>query len=169
MKRIIPILILMALGFGLNQCKITYSFTGASISPMVKSYTIYDFPNRAQLINPTLSDYFAEKLRDKFTRQTSLDYAKDGGDLELEGTITDYDIKPISVQSGDQAAQNRLTVKINVKFTNNTDHDQDYEQEFSAYSEFDSENNISDVEDELVEIIVTQIVDDVFNKSVANW
>ena len=169
MKRIIPILILLTLGFGLNQCKITYSFTGASISPLVKTYTVYDFPNRARLINPTLSDYFGEQLRDKFTRQTSLNYAKDGGDLEFEGTITGYDVKPMSVQSGDEAAQNRLTVKINVKFTNNTDHDQDFEQEFSAYSEFNSDNILSDVEDELVELIVTQIVDDIFNKAVANW
>lgn len=75
----------------------------------------------------------------------------------------------MSVQSGDEAAQNRLTVKINVKFTNNTDHDQDFEQEFSAYSEFNSDNILSDVEDELVELIVTQIVDDIFNKAVANW
>lgn len=169
MKRIIPIVLLLLLGFGLNQCKITYSFTGASISPMVKTYTVYDFPNRARLINPTLSDYFAEELRDKFTRQTSLDYAKNGGDLEFEGSITGYDVKPISVQSGDETAQNRLTVTISVKFTNNTDHDQDYDQEFTAYSEFNSSNIISDVEDELVELIVTQIIDDVFNKSVANW
>lgn len=169
MKRIVLIILLVVLGVGLNQCKITYSFTGASISPLVKSYTVYDFPNRARLINPTLSDYVTEQLRDKFTRQTSLEYARDGGDLEFEGSITDYDVKPISVQSGDEAAQNRLTIKINVKFTNNTDHDQDYEQEFSAYSEFYSENNLSDVEDELVELIVTQIIDDIFNKSVANW
>ena len=169
MKRALTIIVLLALVLGMNRCKISYSFTGASISPMVKTYTVYDFPNRARLVNPTLSDYFAEQLRDKFTRQTSLGYAKDGGDLEFEGSITGYDVKPMSVQSGDEAAKNRLTVKINVKFTNNTDHDQDFDQEFSAYSEFESSNNLSDVEDDLIEDIVTQIVEDVFNKSVANW
>lgn len=151
------------------QCKINYSFTGASISVLVKTYTINDFPNRARLVNPTLSDYVNEQLRDKFTRQTSLDYANKGGDLEFEGSITDYDVKPISVQKDDVAAQNRLTIRMNVKFTNNFDHDQDFDSEFSAYYDFDSDNNLSDIEDEAVKEIVRQIVDDVFNKSVANW
>lgn len=150
-------------------CTIKYSFTGASISPMVKTYTVYDFPNRARLVNPTLSDYFSEQLRDKFTRQTSLGYTNDGGDLEFEGSITDYDVKPISVTGDDIAAQNRLTIKIKVKFTNNNDPDSDFETEFSAYADFNSEIIISDVEDTLVEQIVKQIIDDVFNKSVANW
>lgn len=150
-------------------CTIKYSFTGASISPMVKTYTVYDFPNRARLVNPTLSDYFAEQLRDKFTRQTSLGYTNDGGDLEFEGSISDYDVKPISVTGDDIAAQNRLTIKIKVKFTNNNDSDSDFETEFSAYADFNSEMIISDVEDTLVEQIVKQIIDDVFNKSVANW
>lgn len=154
---------------GLNQCSIKYSFTGASISPMVKTYTVYDFPNRARLVNPTLSDDINEQLRDKFTRQTSLDYANDSGDLEFEGSITGYDIKPIAVQKDDVSAENRLTIRINVKFTNNNDHDQDFDTEFSAYYDFSSDLNISDVEDSGVEEILTQIIDDIFNKSVANW
>ena len=140
-------------------CTIKYSFTGASISPMVKTYTVYDFPNRARLVNPTLSDYFAEQLRDKFTRQTSLGYTNDGGDLEFEGSISDYDVKPISVTGDDIAAQNRLTIKIKVKFTNNNDSDSDFETEFSAYADFNSEMIISDVEDTLVEQTVKQIID----------
>ena len=169
MKRVVFVFILLVAGIGLTQCKISYSFTGASISPLVKTYTVEGFPNRAKQINPTLSDYLAEELRDKFTHQTSLDYANNGGDLEFGGSITGYDVKPISVTSSDEAAQNRLTVKINVKFTNNLDHDQDFENEFSAYADFDSDLNLSDVEDDLVEEIITQIVDDIFNKSVANW
>lgn len=150
-------------------CSVNYSFTGASISPMVKTYTIYDFPNRAKLVNPTLSDYFEEQMRDKFTRQTSLDYANSDGDLEFEGTIEEYDVKPVSVQGGDIAAQNRLTIRIKVKFTNNQDPEQNFESEFSAYEDFSSQNIITDVEDQLVELIIEKIVDDIFNKSVANW
>ncbi|MDA3879206.1 MAG: LPS assembly lipoprotein LptE [Prolixibacteraceae bacterium] len=164
-KNLIVILLLFVLG----ACSIKYSFTGASISPLVKTYTIYDFPNRARMINPTLSDYFVEQLSDKFTRQTSLDYQNDGGDLEFEGTITGYDIQPISVQEGDVTALNRLTIQIKVTFRNNQDPEQDFETEFSAYDDFSSEFNISDVEDELVEAIVKQIIDEIYNKSVANW
>lgn len=151
------------------SCKIKYSFTGASISPMVKTYTVYDFPNRASLINPTLSDYFAEALREKFTRQTKLDFISDGGDLEFEGSISGYDIKPISVTGDAVAAQNRLTIRIKVTYTNNVDPDSDFDSEFSAYADFNSDQIISDVEDRLVDEIITQIVDDIFNKSVANW
>lgn len=155
--------------FSFSGCKINYSFTGASISPLVKSYTVYDFPNRARLVNPNLSDQFVEALKDKFTRQTSLNYADNGGDLEFEGSITGYDVKPVSVRDTDVAAQNRLTIKIKVTFTNNQNSEDDFESEFSAYSDFSSDNLLSDVEDELVEIILTQIIDDIFNKSVANW
>lgn len=153
----------------MTGCAVKYSFTGASISPMVKSYTIYNFPNRAKLVNPTLSDYFEEQMRDKFTRQTSLDYNNSDGDLEFEGTIEGYDVKPVSVQEGDIAAQNRLTIRIKVKFTNNQDPEQNFESEFSAYEDFSSQYIITDVEDQLVESIIEKIVDDIFNKSVANW
>lgn len=162
----VSILFLMV---SLAGCSIKYSFTGASISPQVKSYTVYYFPNRAPQVNPTLSDYFTETLRDKFTRQTSLGYQNDGGDLEFEGAITGYDVKPISIQDGDVAAQNRLTVTISVKFTNNTDHEQDFESSFSAYSDFASTNLLSDVEDDLIKDIVDKIIEEIFNKSVANW
>jgi len=149
-------------------CKISYSFTGASIAPDVKSYTVYDFNDRIRL-NPTLSDYLAEKLKDKFTRQTSLKYASDGGDLEFEGTIVGYDVKPISVQSNDEASENRLTVRISVQFTNNKNTEQNFDTEFSAYADFSSDYNLADKEDELITEIIKQIVDDIFNKSVANW
>jgi hypothetical protein len=162
------ILLILALVVA-NGCKIGYSFTGASISPEVKSYTIYDFPNRARLVNPTLSDYFAEKLREKFTRQTSLEYKNDGGDLEFEGAITGYDIQPMAIKTDDQASMNRLTARISVKFTNNKNHEQDFETEFSAYAEYDSDQLLSDVEDALVEVMVKQMIEDVFSKSVANW
>jgi len=152
-----------------NSCSVSYSFTQASVAIDIKSYTIYNFAYRAQLVNPTLSDYFTEKLRDKFTRQTSLDYRSDGGDLEYEGSITGYNVQPISIKANDQASENRLTVRIKVKFTNNKNHAQDFETEFSAFEDFSSDYILSDVEDGLVEAIVKNLVDEIYNKSVANW
>jgi len=150
-------------------CTVSYSLSQKYISDDVKTYTLYNFPNRARLVNPTLSDYFIEQLREKFTRQAGLDYANDGGDLEFEGAITGYEIQPMAVKSDDYASKNRLTVRISVKFTNNKNHEQDFETEFSAYAEYDSDQLLSDVEDALNEEIVNQIIDDVYNKSVANW
>lgn len=161
------LILLLVMGVA-NSCTVKYSFTGASISKDIKTYTIYDFVDRVRQ-NPNLADYVTEQLKDKFTRQTSLSYANDGGDLEFEGTITDYDVKPISVQSGDVAAQNRLTIKVTVKFVNNKDHTGDFEQSFSHNYDFPSEYNISDIEDEAVEEIMKQIISDIYNKSVANW
>jgi hypothetical protein len=169
MKHFVKVIFVCLIFLIIESCSISYSFTGASVSPDVKSYTIYNFNNKARLVNPTLVDYFVEQLRNKLTRQTSLDYKTEGGDLEFEGSVTGYDVTPISIKSNDTAAQNRLTIKIKVKFTNNKNHEQDFETEFSYYSDFDSSVILSDVEDTLVEEIVKKIIEDVFNKSVANW
>jgi hypothetical protein len=152
-----------------TACKVSYSFTGASISPSVKTFTVAYFPNRARLVNSNLSQQFTDGLQEKLIKQTSLNQISDNGDLEYSGQITDYDVKPMNIQQGDLAAQNRLTVGIKVKFTNNKDHEQDWEKTFTAYEDFDSNSSLGDVEDELVRLIIVKLTDDVFNASVANW
>lgn len=157
-------------GSGLFQsCKVSYSFTGAAISPEVKTFSVYYFPNRARLINPNLSQQITEALQDKLLRQTSLDQVDERGDLEFEGQITNYDTRPMNISEGDLAAQTRLTVSVKVKYTNNINHDDDWEKTFSAYEDFDSNEILSDVEDALVEEILKQLTEDVFNASIANW
>jgi hypothetical protein len=154
-------------------CRINYSFTGASIAPDVKTVYIDYFPNRARVVNPTLSNSFTEALKDKFVNETGLTLRNDQGDLEFSGEITGYDIRPLSIQQStngrDVASQNRLTVTVKVKFVNNKDHDQDFNSTFSAYYDWDSTKNLSDVEDAAVSDITEQLVDDIFNRSVANW
>jgi len=155
-----------------TACKVSYSFTGASISPNVKTFSVYYFPNRARLVNPNLSQQFTEGqfgLQEKLIKQTSLNQISDGGDLEFSGQITDYDVKPMNISEGDLAAQNRLTITVKVKFTNNKDHEQDWEKTFSAYEDFDSNNSLSTVEDSLVPEIIKKLTDDIFNASIANW
>ncbi len=152
-----------------TACKVGYSFTGASIAPTVKTFTVTYFPNRARLVNPNLSQLFTDGLQSVLVRQTSLNQITDNGDLEYSGQITDYEVKPINIQSGDVAAQNRLTIGLKVKFVNNKEHEQDWDKTFSAYEDFDSNRTLSDIEDELVPLIVKKLTDDVFNASVANW
>lgn len=169
MKRLLfSAIIILGLGIAFQSCKI-YSFTGANLSPAIKTYTVYYFPNRAKLVNPTLSDVFTENLREKLQRQTSLNELSENGDIEFEGQITGYDVKPMSIQKQDVAAQNRLTITVNLKYTNNKEPDKSFERTFSAFEDYDSSLLFNDVEDELCLEIVKKINEDIFNATIANW
>ncbi|MCK4663853.1 MAG: LptE family protein [Bacteroidales bacterium] len=152
----------------LNSCKINYSFTGASVSPNVKTVSIQYFPNQAPLVHPLLSQVFTEAMKDKFVSRTSLELINGIGDLNFEGYISDYTNKPTSIQR-ESAAENRLTISIKVKFSNSINPEQDFETSFSAFEDYESSQNLSDVEDQLIEEIIDKIIEDIFNKSVANW
>ncbi|CAN5585338.1 LptE family protein [soil metagenome] len=146
-----------------------YSFTGASISPDIKTVSIKNFPNRAALIQPSLSITFTEKLRDKFVSQTNLRLVESDADLSFEGYISDYRTTPQAIQGNQTAALNRLTITVNVKFTNAKDPKQNFEVPFSRFADYDSQKNLTDVEIALIDEIDRQLVDDIFNKSVTNW
>ncbi len=150
-------------------CKMNYSFTGAAIDPSVKTFTVYYINNRAQLINPNLSQQLTDGLTDKLNQQTSLQMLQNDGDLEYEGTITGYRVTPINISEGDMATQNRLTVSIKMKYTNNKNHDDDWDKSFSAFYDFPSTSLLTDVEDQLLEEIIKQLTEDIFNASIANW
>ncbi len=156
-----------------SGCKITYTMSGAIIAPDVKTVFVDYFRNRSKVINPTLSQSFTEALKDKFVNETSLSINKDQGDLEFSGEITGYDVRPLSIQKSetgrDFASMNRLTITVKVIFVNNKNHDQDFNTTFSAYYDWDSSKAINQVENEAVLVINTQLIDDIFNKSVSNW
>lgn len=161
-------LFILASGF-LQSCKIKYSFTGAGKLTGVKTFSVYYFPNRARLINPNLSQQITEALQDKLLRQTSLTQLDQDGDLEFEGQITQYETRPMSIKEGDTSALTRLTIGVKVKYTNNKNHDEDWEKTFSAYEDFESSQSLSDVEDDLVKLILDKLTEDIFNASIANW
>jgi hypothetical protein len=146
-----------------------YSFTGASISPEVKTISINYFPNHAPLVQPTLSQRFTEALKDKFTHETNLILVENNGDLYLDGEIIGYGTSPEAIQTNQQAALNRLTITVKVRFTNKFNESQNYESSFSRFQDYDSSRNLSDVENELIDQINQELVEDIFNKSVVNW
>lgn len=146
-----------------------YSFTGASISPDVKTIHISVFPNRAPLIQPALSQLFTDKLKEKFISQTNLQQVEGDADLKLEGFISDYRTNPVAIQGNETAALNRLTVTIQVKFTNEKDPKMSFDAPFSRYSDYDATKNLVEVELALIDEINRQIVDDIFNRAVSNW
>jgi hypothetical protein len=147
----------------------SYSFTGASISPNVKTVTILNFPNNAGLVVPTLSRTLTEALKDYFSSQTNLILIERNGDLLLDGSITSYAVLPVAIQGNETAALNRLTITVSVKFTNKTDPKQNWETSFSRYQDYSSSFNLSTVEEGLIRQITDQLVQDIFNKAVVNW
>jgi hypothetical protein len=153
----------------LYACKISYSFTGTNIPADVKTYSVFYFPNRAKLINPTLSNDFTEKLKSKLQKQTKLKEESESGDLLYEGQITEYEVRPMAIQKEDMAAQNRLTVSVRLKYTNNKDHEQDFDKTFSAYEDFSSSMSLNDVESSIVPEILEKLIEDIFNATIANW
>lgn len=155
--------------FAFSACKIKYSFTGASISPDIKTVSIQYFQNYAPIVQPTLSQVFTEKMKDKFTSQTNLSLVKSSGDLNFEGSITSYSTQPIAIQGNETAAMNRLTITINVKFTNAKNEKQNFEKPFSFYADYDSKISLAAKENELIKQITDRLVDDIFNASVSNW
>ena len=152
-----------------QSCKVSYSFTGAVPLVGVKTFSVDYIQNRARLINPNLSQQLTEELQDKLLKQTSFDQIESGGDLEFSGQITGYDVKPMNIQEGDLAAQNRLTVSVKIKFVNNKDHEMDWEKSFSAYEDFASDMSIDAAEGSIVPEIIEKLTDDIFNASIANW
>jgi hypothetical protein len=150
-------------------CKISYSFSGASISPNVKTISIQYFQNRASLVQPGLSQYLTDALIDKCKAQTSLKFINNIGDVNFEGEISDYKTAPLTVGGDDRAAMNRFTITVRVKFTNSVDNDLSFDQAFSRYEDYDSNLDLSQVEKGLSDKIVEMLVEDIFNKAFVNW
>lgn len=149
--------------------KISYSFSGVNISPDIKTVTVNYFPNRAPVVQAQLSQLFTDALIDKIQSNTSLELMPSGGDLTFSGEIRNYETRPTAITGNETAARNRLTISIKVVYTNNLDPDANFESSFSRYEDYDSSQNLADVENELIELIIENILEDIFNKAFVNW
>lgn len=167
MKR--SLIIVLALATALLQGCGIYSFSGTSIQSDVRTVTIDYFDYKALKVNPTLSNDLTEALKDKFKKLTKLEAVEMDGDLELQGEVTGYEVRAAAVTANEVAAQNRLTVTVNLTFTNRKYPEDDFEKSFSAYSDYDSTHSLDAVEAALCEEIVEKLVEDMFNASVAQW
>ena len=163
-------LIGLSLMLGLTACRISYSFTGGTMDySKVQSISIKDFPNMAPLVYAPLSQKFTDLLREKYTRQTRLQVLRENGTMDLEGEITAYELMPLAVKEDMFASQTRLTITIRVRFVNQATPEDDFEQNFSAYKEFSSSEHISAVEEDLCDFIIKEIIDQIYNATVAKW
>lgn len=167
MVRIVLATGLCALLFG--SCSMKYSFTGASLSPDVKTVSVGYFRNISSLVNPKLSDQFTESLKDRLISETRLRMTSGESDLMYEGEITNYEQSYQGVQANETAGLNRLTITIRLRYTNNKEPLKNFERSFSKFTVFESSKNITDIEDDLVKEITDELINDVFNATVADW
>jgi len=152
-----------------TACRMSVSLTGGTVDPRAKTVAVNTFPNNASLINPTLSQSFTTALKDKIQGQTPLTIVSGRGDYEIEGEITNYSVSPVAIQGNEQAAMNRLTITVRVRFTNTFDETQNFDQSFTRYADYSSTQNLSSVESNLVSTISEALTDDIFNKAFVNW
>jgi hypothetical protein len=156
----------------LSGCSV-YSFSGTNIDPGVKTFSIQTIQNNAPTAPADMSQRFTEDLKDYFQRNTSLKLVPRDGDLQFDGAIIAYDYAPAAIQKVDNidvAGKNRLTIQVRMRFTNTKDPKQDSDQTYQSSNDFSSTQNITSVSsDPGVRQITSNIITDIFNKSVANW
>ena len=170
MSKIFSIIILISLAFTLQGCG-AYSFTGADINySTTRTVQVNYFQNNAPQVEPGVSRDFTQKLQEILLNQTSLDLVNNNGDLVYEGEITQFYTAPITATSNSTAAQNRLTIAVNIRFFNTKEPLKDFEQSFSFYYDYPGTTQLTGSKlDAAIDIIFERLTQDIFNKSLANW
>ena len=154
----------------LVSCTISYKFNGASINyDIIKTISIENFPNRALYQWGPMEAMFNNALSDIYANQTKLQQVNRNGDLLLSGEITAYDQVNKSISSDGYSSMMQLKMTVKVKFENVKNPTEDFERQFSASREFDASQQLNDVQDELVTQMIKEIVEQIFNATVANW
>ena len=154
----------------LCACRIEYKFNGSNIDyTKVKTIEIENFPIRSAYVWSPMQSIFQNKLTDIFANQTRLKQVKRNGDLQLSGEITAFDQYNKGVSSEGYSSQVQLKMTVNVRFVNNKKHEEDFERQFSATTEYDASQQLTAVQEELVTQMTKDITEQIFNATVANW
>ncbi len=158
---------------GLSGCGI-YGFTGASISPDIKTISIQTFYNNAPLGPSNMTATFTEMIKDYYQQNTSLTIVDEEGDLQVDGYIANYQISPVAANAnrgtGDVSSLSRITITVFATYVNTQDDQFDFERKFSFFKDYDpNQTDLASNEQDFVEEIFDQIILDIFNASVANW
>ena len=169
MKHLKYFCFLFLISLSIHSCKVSYSFTGANTGN-AQTFQVNFFQNNAQLIEPGWDIDFTNALQDLIQNQTSLSLVNSGGDLVYEGEIVEYRISPTTATSDNRAAQNRLTVSVNVRYYNTLEEDKDFEQRFSFFFDYEGNAQLTGSQkDTAQEAIFERITQDIFQASLADW
>jgi outer membrane lipopolysaccharide assembly protein LptE/RlpB len=154
----------------LSSCSVSYKFNGASIDyTKTKTIQISDFPIRSSYVWGPMGPLFNNQLKDVFANHTHLTQVKRNGDMKIEGEITQYSQRNKAVSSEGYSAQTELSMTVNVRFTNNVNHKDDFERQFTATSSYETTKSLNSVQEQLVTEMVKDLTDQIFNATVANW
>lgn len=154
----------------LASCTVSYKFNGASIDySKTKTIEIADFPIRSSYVWAPMGSIFNNELKDIFANHTRLIQVRRNGDMKIEGEITQYSQRNKAVTSEGTSAQAELSMTVNVRFTNNANHNEDFERQFTATASFETSQSFTSVQEDLVNQMVEDLVDQIFNATVANW
>ncbi|MGB0423215.1 MAG: LptE family protein [Flavobacteriales bacterium] len=145
-----------------------YSPYGAQTSG-AKSFSVDYFKPQTPLASPELAQNFTEALKDLILRQSTLSLEEREGELQFSGMITSYTITPVSVQDGETASVNRLTVGVKVKYVNTLDKNLNFDKTFSKFTDYDASEDLFGIETELMEDLNDQLTQEIFNASLGNW
>ena len=146
-----------------------YSTTGASIPPEAKTVSVQYVENQARNVESGLSQQVTDALKDYIQSNTSLILITGTGDIDFEGVITGFEVRPAAIVSGDEAARNRFTITMKVKFTCDVKPDLDFESSFSRYEDYDSNLDFETAKATLTEDIIKLLIEDIYNKAFVNW
>ncbi len=153
-----------------SACTISYKLNGASIDyTTTKTISFEQFPIKASLVYAPLAVTFNDELQSKYAAQTRLSQVQKNGDLQLSGAITGYSVAGTAVKSDAYASETRLTIKVKVKFVSRNHPTDNFEREFSAYRDFEATKLLTEVQDDLCKEMVDELVEQIFNATVANW
>jgi hypothetical protein len=151
-----------------ESCSV-YNFTGSSKID-AKTFQVNFFQNNAELIEPGIDRTFTLQLQDLIQNQTNLNLVKTNGELTYEGEITDYRISPMTATADQQAAQNRLKIKINVRYSNKNKETDNFEKTFEFFYDYPAEQQLTGVNlSNALKEIFDRITQDIFNESLAKW
>lgn len=169
MTKFLKLFSILAVFVLVTGCKF-YSFTGASIPAGTKTFQVNYFQNNALLIEPGLDRDFTNALTDLLLNQTNLELVKSGGDLVYEGEITEYRISPTTATANNTAAQNRLTMSVNVRFYNSKNEEDNMEQRFTFFYDYaGNQQLIGSDKDTAHEELFERLTQDIFNATLAKW
>jgi hypothetical protein len=151
-----------------------YSFTGASIPQGAETVQVNFFVNNAanevgSVFEPGLDRDFTNAVQEMLLNQTNLDLTNVNGHLIYEGEIVNYRVTPMTATAQETAAQNRLTMSVNVRYFNTLNEDDDFEKKFSFFFDFDAATQVQSIQTEAHEILFERITQDIFNESLAKW
>ncbi|WP_075601875.1 LptE family protein [Saccharicrinis aurantiacus] len=151
------------------SCSIKLTMNGASVPEGLKTFSVQYIENRAPLINPTLSQETTEALKDRVTNESRLILIERDADIDFSGEITAYSVRPMAIQADAISAETRLSMTVKIRYRNFKNPQDNWESSFTAYQDFSSEKNITEIESELTGLMLEQITEDIFNKAFSDW